>query len=526
MPVPLSAPALARRRQLRPLSWSAPAWGAIAVTASFLALTCWWLAVDRAVPFGGNASHLYASSLYLEFVREGDPWRAIAYATYYPPAMRLLGALVMAVGGVGADAPVLAQNLLFVPLLALACYHVGRMAAGPRAGLLAVVFALGTPLIAEQFHVFMLDAPQAALVAVAVWLILAGDRFERVDLALLAGVVVGLGVLTKQLMPLYLAGLLPAVLLRDGAWRRNWRGVAAFAGAAVVVGAPWYLVHLGEWGRFAGAAGSGYGTELVPPAASPPLVSLANLAWYGWATLNGLLFAPLFAFAAIGVAAALARVRRTWRQSGDPTVELLWGLFGAWLALTLMRHHDVRYMMGAIVYVAVLGTAWVARLRPRWRALATTALVLAVAVAQLGATFGVGRSPDQLPLSNGATGEGEGVPPRDRVVLYSSLDYLVSGPQRGGDVLGLMRGLRADGVERIATEDRGDVNDHRFESIGLLVFARSAGLKLDGFDPPQPRATVARLIRAETFDDGSAPCTVLPNGMGVWAQVDGRSACP
>ena len=73
----------------------------------------------------------------------------------------------------------LAQNLVFVPLLALACYRVGRMVAGPRAGLLAVVFALGTPLIAEQFHVFMLDAPQATLVAVAVWLILASDRFAR-----------------------------------------------------------------------------------------------------------------------------------------------------------------------------------------------------------------------------------------------------------------------------------------------------------------------------------------------------------
>jgi hypothetical protein len=326
-------------------------------------------------------------------------------------------------------------------------------------------------------------------------------------------------------MPLYLVGLLGALLLRGGGWR-NRRGIVAFAGVALVVAAPWYLVHFDEWDRFLGAAGTGSATERVPAAASPPVVSLANLAWYGWATLNGLLLAPLFAFAAVGVVAALARVVRTRPlPPGDPTVELLWGLGGAWLALTLMRHHDVRYTMGAVVFVAVLAIAWIVRLRAPWRTLATGLLVAAVVVAQLGATFGVGRDPGQLPLSNGAIGEGEGVPPRDRVVVYSSLDYLVSGPLHEGDVLGLMRRLRADGVERVVTEDRGDINDHLFEAIGLILFARAAGVGFEGADPPQPGATIARLIRAPSLD-GSEPCTRLFNGTGVWVRVGDRVACP
>ena len=515
----------ARSRRVRVPRWSAPAWGAVGVTALFVAVSCWWILSDRAVPFGSWAANLYASVLYLDFFRHGEPLRAITYSTYYPPGMRLVGAAVMGVGGENVHRPVLVENAIFVPLLALACYRVGRMAAGPRAGLLAVVFALGTPLITEQFHVFMLDAPQAALVAVAVWLILASERFARVDVAALAGLAVGIGVLTKQLMPLYLLGLLPTVLLRGEGWR-NRRGIAAFAAVAFVVGAPWYLVHLGEWRRFIRAAGTGTASEPVPPAAAPPLMSLANLGSYGWATLNGLLFAPLFAFAAAGVGAALARVARARpRPLAEPTVELLWGLAGAWLAITLLRHHDVRYTMGAIVYIAVLGTAWVVRLRPRWQLAASGVLVAAVIVAQLGATFGVGRTPGQLPLSNGAIHEGEGVPPRDRVVLYSSLDYLVAGPLRGGDVLGLLRGLRHEGVERIATEDRGDVNDHMYETVGLLVLARVAGVSFEGVDPPQPSATVAHLIRAAEFD-GSAPCTRLYNGTAVWVQVDGRDACP
>ncbi|HET6448622.1 MAG TPA: glycosyltransferase family 39 protein [Conexibacter sp.] len=518
-------PAGARTHTVRAPRWSAAAWGAIAVAALFVALSWWWLATDRAVPFGGGASHLYASLLYRDFIAEGHPIRAITYDTYYPPGIRLFGVLVLALLGKGPDGPVLAQNVVFVPLLAFACYRIGKLVAGPRAGLLAVVFALGTPLIAEQFHVFMLDAPQAALVALATWLILASDRFARPGPTALAGLTVGLGVLTKQLMPLYLVGVLGAVLLRGEGWR-NWRGVAMFVGVSLLVGLPWYLVHLDEWGRFFGAAGTGSSTEPVPPAASPPIVSLANLGWYGWATLNGLLFAPLFAFAAIGVVAALARAVRTRPlPSHDPTAELLWGLGGVWLALTLLRHHDVRYTMGAIAFVAVLGTAWIVRLRPRWQALATALLVAAVVVAQLGATFGVGRDPGQLPLSNGAIGEGEGVPPRDRVVVYSSLDYLVSGPLHDGDVLGLMRRLHADGVDRVATEDRGDVNDHMFETIGLIVFARAAGLSFDAVDPPHGGETVAHLIRASALD-GSDPCTHLFSGTGVWVEIDGRVSCP
>jgi 4-amino-4-deoxy-L-arabinose transferase-like glycosyltransferase len=505
--------------------WSAPAWGAIAVATLFVALSWWWLARDRAVPFGGGASHLYASLLYLEWISEGDPLRAITYDTYYPPAIRLLGVLVLALFGKDPDGPTLAQNLVFVPLLALACYRVGRMVAGPRAGLLAVVFALGTPLIAEQFHLFMLDAPQAALVAVTAWLILASDRFARVDVAALAGLTVGFAILSKQFAPLYLLGLLAAVLWRRGGWR-NWRGLAAFAGVAFVVAAPWYLVHLSEWDRFFGAANRATESETVPPAASPPMFSTANLGWYFFATLNGLLFAPLFAFATVGVASAIRRVMRMRpRPRDDVTVTLLWSLAGTWLVLTLVPHHDVRYTMGAIVYIAVLGTAWVVRLRPRAQALATGLLVAAIAVAQLGATFGVGRDPGQLPLSNGATDQGEGVPPRERVVVYSSLDYLISGPLHEGDVLGLMRRLRAAGVDRIATEDRGDVNDQMFETIGLIDFARAAGVSFVGVDPPAAGATVAQLIRATEYD-GSPPCTRLFNGTGVWVEVNGRVSCP
>src|SRR5262249_48407933 len=152
----------------------------------------------------------------------------------------------------------------------------------------------------------------------------------------------------------YVAGLLAVVLVRGG-WR-NVRGLASFAGVALLVGAPWYIHNADRLGRIYSASQTGEGLLFpVPPLARPPLLSAANVEWYGWATLNGLLFAPLAAFAAIGVATALWRMRRASERSGI-VPELLGGLFGSWLLLTLVTHKDMRYTLPMLVYLAVLGT--------------------------------------------------------------------------------------------------------------------------------------------------------------------------
>jgi dolichyl-phosphate-mannose-protein mannosyltransferase len=515
----------ARRR------WSGAALGAAAVTVVFVAVSAWWLSQDRSVPFGGEAQHLYGSLTYYAALKSGHVLRAFEGHTYYPPLVRTFGALSLMVGGMHVAAPVFAQNLVFVPLLALACYRVGALIAGSRAGLLAVVFALGTPLVIEQFHNFMLDAAETALVAAAVWLVLASDRFARAGVAAAAGAAVGFGLLTKQLMPIYLVGLVPAVLARGGGWR-HWRGIAAFAGVALLVAGPWYLHHHADWSTWFDTAGTGTEHEPVPVKAAPPIVSLTNVGWYFWAALNALLFAGLFAFAAFGTGIAVRRVvRERPRPAGDVLPELLWGLAGAWLALLLMRHHDDRYTMPLIVYLSVLATAWIVRLRPSRQAVAVALLVALVVVANLGATFGVGRDPSQLPLSNGAIHEGEGVPPRDRVVVYSSLDYLLSSPERNGDLLGVMRALRRAGVRRVDWRDHADINDHLFESIGLTIFAHMAGLRTVQFDEASGQPERSALLVREPAARAAGACRRMMNGSGFRITIrdpggQARAFCP
>jgi 4-amino-4-deoxy-L-arabinose transferase-like glycosyltransferase len=503
---------------MRASAWSAAAWAAIGATVAFVALTCWWLTQDHAMPYGDAAEHLLTAFVFHEDLSSGDLLGPLRYESVYSPLTPFVGSLGIFLGGRTVAAPVLAENLVFVPLLALGCYHVGRLAFGRTAGALAVVFALGSPLLIEQFHVLMLDAPEAALVATCVWLVLASDRFRRVDLAAAAGAAAGFGLIGKQSFALYVAGFVALVLLRGGGWR-NWRGLAAFLVVAFAIAAPWYLVHLTEAGTFTGAAGGG---PTVPPLAKPPLASLDNLLWYFWATANGLLFAPLLTFAVVGAGVAAVAVARR-RDPSDLVPELIGGLVFAWLALTVLPHHDLRYTMPLIVYVAALATGWIPRLARTPRTVAIGLLAAAVAAATLGATFGVGHHSDVPLPGNRFAPRGEGVPATGTLTVYAAHDLLVSGPRDGGDFLGLLKTLRRSGVRQILWSDaEAPLWETDYNANGLLTFARMARLPVPSggsFEPSQLEAHQALMLRRRALPGAGPPCARLPNGDGVWVSI-------
>jgi 4-amino-4-deoxy-L-arabinose transferase-like glycosyltransferase len=520
-------------------------WGAVGVVAAFVAISCWWLSRDHGVPFADAASHLYTVVALWERFGDGD-WGAVWERThYYPPLTFLVGLAGSAVGGLGADMPIVAQNLVHIPLLALGCFGTARLVAGPQAGFLAVVFALGAPLLIEQAHVFMIDLPVAAMVALSVWLILRTERFSRVGASALAGVAVGLGLESKEQYPLFVAGLLVVFVLRERGWR-NWRGIAAFAATALLVGAPWYLINLEHLSQYVAAAGA---NANLPPRGKPPLVSISNLGWYGWAILNALLFAPLFAYAAIGtVRAALETVRRRTRglvPTGGRTLlpELLAGLFVGWLGITLTPHHDMRYTLSLIVYLAVLGTIWIVDLRQVARRLAIAGLVLATVLTTLGMSFGLG--PDVRVVLGGervVTDVSFGIPAPNEITLHADEDFNVSAPRTGDDVQALFEAIHRDGATGVAwSSDTAPLGDPVFDQQGVQLFARFAGLTVPDADgasivrgAPAPgevekpaRESWQRtrwdltepghvfVIRAPAYGS-EAPCMPLHDGTGLW----------
>ncbi len=541
LPVPSAqaprAPPLARVGRVSP--W---AWGTIAITTVFVGISWWWLSRDLSVPSGDPGSHLLVAATYRDMLAHGSFEALLRSSETYPPLTYVVGGLAALIGGLSVAAPIVGQNLVYVPLLVLGCYQTGRLVRDERTGFLAATFGLGTPLIIEQFHVFMLDAPQTALVAVAVWLILASRRFSRVGIALAAGVAVGAGMATKETFPLYIAALLAIVLVRERGWH-NWRGIVAFAAAALVVGAPWYIVNFAQLEGTVGEGWSGanhIGAIAVLPEAKPPLVSLANLAWYGWAVVNGLLFAPLTAFVVIGVVRAVRALRRRRDELSGLAPELLGGLAGAWLALTVMPHHDLRYAMPLTVFFAVLGTAWIAQLGHRSRLLATTLLGCAVVATTLGVSFGVGHEV-RIPLTahTPVFNRRQGLPPRAEVTLYADSALRASGPRTDDDVLAFFEALRREGIAGIVWRaDQSPFDDPVFDLQGAYLFSRLSleavpvDVAAPGPDPADPSAHDVVLIRMSPSSarrpSSTPPCMRLSDGTGFWVQMVGDHSffCP
>ena len=480
-----------------------PAWGAIVATAAYIALTCWWLTQDRSIPIYDAGDHLTLALFYHNMLAAGNLFEPLTSPGIYPTLGHIVGALAMFVGGVNVASPIVAENIVFVPLLALGCYQTGRLLFGPLAGMLAVVFVLGSPLLISMFHIDMLDGPLTAMVAVSVWLILESEDFSRPGVAALAGLAVGLGLNVKSQFPLFVVGLI-AIVLAHGGWR-NKRGFLIFCAVAFVVGAPWYIVHITELGRLLNIGGISAYTATGTESAT---LSVESLLSYFWSVLDSQLLAPLFVLATAGTVWTLLAVVHGHDKRGA-RLEFLVGGCAAFVAITLVPHHDIRYGMPLLVFSAVIGTGWIVSL-PRTASLALGTLLVGVVVANtLGITFGVG---DDVSVTLPVKLAGD-----NQVAIYSTSGFLVSAPSRDGDIPGLLEALRREGVRTVTwSVTQSKAPDFSLEGLApLSLFAKLSWAATEKLEFNHS-ASIATLVHESVTADSPPTCRRLSDGTGVW----------
>ena len=241
------------------------------------------------------------------------------------------------------------------------------------------------------------------------------------------------------------------VVLARGGWR-HWRGLLVFLAIAAAIALPWYVYHLHQLNGLVEGQG---GTGAAPSEeGSPPLFSHRGLLWYFWAALNIQLLAPLMLFLAVGLVGTIVDCVRRWTPE-NLGPELLGGLFVSWLGITLIRHKDVRFMLPALMYVAVLATGWIVLAKPRVRipAIAVLAVVLAARLPR--------RVDRDRPRGARVAARRDRPTPActaKQVTLYSPEGYVRGGPERDGDMLAMMRGLKRAGIKAI-TIDAGSATN-------------------------------------------------------------------
>jgi hypothetical protein len=459
-------------------------------TLLFLTISAWWVSVDSRVPDSDNGRHLLLAFGYLDRIRDGAVLAPLTEWHEYVPLVHLVAATGSAVAGKSVVAAVLSANLVFVPLLALGCYGAGRVAFDRRVGVLAALFALASPMIVSVFHVLTLDGPEAALAAVSVWLLLASDRFASLRYSILAAVAVIFGFYSKQTFVFFVAGLIAVMLLRGG-WR-HWRNFFAFSASVLAFVLPWYLIHFSDLRGQAEGAVTGGGTLWYDGVPYPARWSLDNFTWYAWNFFNNQVYLPLALFFVGGLGVALWIVFARRRQVGY-LPELLAGAAVAYLALSLKDLDDPRYTLPALVYVALLGTFWVTRLRPPLAVAAAVALAVVFIVNQFAVGFGKG---DAVVIE---TSKSVDSPIQQwKLVVFNPQGYIFGAPIRDGTGQALsdaFEAARSMGFESVAFEPESMLGGG-FHLHGLGALAESAGLQYVGSNPAVVSASGISVFRA------------------------------
>ena len=353
---------------------SAEARDRVTVAVVFLVLAtvaAIWLAIDRRPPEWDYASHLENALLCRRDLAAGDLGAVFARSSFYPPLVSCAAALAY---GLGPSDAAFGQAVIlaFLGLGMAATYVLGRQIAGGVAGVIAAIIFGGAPNVVHHALHFQLDVPLAAMVATFLSALLATDHFQRRGLTIAAGVLFGLGMLTK---PPFFVFVAPAclVILAGARGRRAWLHAALAGLAALLVALPWYgprafgLATQFQNRSFKQAEESGF----------PAALSAASLTYYplnfpvqlGWVALALLL---------VGLWVALRR--RCWY--------VLAGL-APFLVFLMLRNKQMRYVLPLLPMAAVAGGLGFASLPRRARGVAGVALAVAAAFQVSTTTFGV-----------------------------------------------------------------------------------------------------------------------------------------
>jgi hypothetical protein len=471
-----------------------------------------WLLIDEGVVDTESGRHLQRAWDAYVAMGHGTPLALFENGTEYPPLMYLTGALGALVGGLDVESFIGAQDLFFVPALAIGCYGAGSIAYGRTAGVLAALFALGAPIVLSVFHMYLIDTAETAMVALSIWAILATDRFSRTGASVLAGVAVGFGMLAKQNFPLFVIGLILVVLLRGG-WR-HWRGLVAFVAVAAVISATWYWSEVSRtFDLIQGSSGPGTGTAgaLTPTAGR---WTVKNLGQYFWWLANVNLLTPMLVAAVGGAIALLVRFVRH-RDRRDMTPELIAGALVSYAGLTWISLKDPRYALPMTPYLALLGTGWIPLLRVRWRSVAIGALGAIVALNLVMMLWGRGE-PGHLTIKS-LPGQSQG----RTFTFWLPQGWIAGRPESSDAIVNVMRAAHADGIEAIAFDPGAD--QPRFNHPGLDILSRVAGIPIASpYDPDDPAQ--AMLANHYPALPNVKACGMLSNGTGIYLSrgpVDG-----
>lgn len=166
---------------------------------------------------------------------------------FYPPLVSYVAVPFYRILGESTFAAFQVMTFFFV-ILIVTVYGIGLKLFDRATAILAALTLAASPIVIEYSRMFMLDLPLASMVALSVWCLLRTEDFDRLTRSLIAGVSLGLGMLTKWTFAFYLLGPLLIIGVRSmRVIHYRSRRVLIILGSLLVatcVAIPWYALHI------------------------------------------------------------------------------------------------------------------------------------------------------------------------------------------------------------------------------------------------------------------------------------------
>lgn len=218
---PAATNSLPPDRSERRVAW----WAAVlaAIVAVHMAGSVWW--VQRNVVLLGHDATAYLGTTleYAGFLTRLTPqsiFEAFTYPPYRTPGIYIAAQPFMRVFGTDMDGAQLLNVALLGAVVALT-YALARRVTSRGAALFAAALVGFFPMMAAMARLYYTEIFLTAAVALALLALDRSDGFAQRRWALACGAALGVGLLVKWTMPIYVALPFLWVVLRARAWRRD-----------------------------------------------------------------------------------------------------------------------------------------------------------------------------------------------------------------------------------------------------------------------------------------------------------------
>ena len=175
-----------------------------------------WLSTNVVILGSDRPTHLVQGLAYYQALKPlslDSIYQIITYHTFYPPLFHLTMAFLCSLFGLSADVATMA-NVVYMAILLCAVYGIGKRMGNTETGLLAAFLISMLPIVFCLSRYTYVEYALLSTVALSVYLLIRTEDLQNKTYSLLFGLSVGLGLLTKWVFIIFLAGPLVYVLIK------------------------------------------------------------------------------------------------------------------------------------------------------------------------------------------------------------------------------------------------------------------------------------------------------------------------